>query len=271
MVGEEIITPEAIVTFAVKVRIDLPGTATASTSGPASPASPLDNVVGHDKEDLFKEDDFALDLDAESLSQDSKKGPSAAAAAAAAAAQLGQPAHAPFYPHEKRPVYWVVLANTRSNRNVTAPVRITDFLEKGKTTAEKVIRMQFQAPAVGKYQLALFVVCDSWSGTDTLKEIKLNVEPASRITQVESDDDISEDEGSFGAMMREARGQLEAKQAKKKQVRKRPAATAKANDGGKPAATKAAPTAAKGKAKVSDSEVTDSDSDVSSDSDSDSE
>jgi len=143
VIGEKIITPGATVTFALSVRF-------ATTSVKA-------------EEDLFATNDFELDLD------DEKLDPSAAKKGAAN--NLHVPAHAPYYPSEKSPVWWVLLGNAEQNRMATPPVRITD-LQEGKV---KIVRMQLQAPDVGEYDLHAYVLCDSWVGCSEDCEVKVNL------------------------------------------------------------------------------------------------
>jgi translocation protein SEC63 len=61
----------------------------------------------------------------------------------------------------------------------------------------QTMKMQFQAPPqVGNFPFVLYVVCDSYLGFDTAREITLQVEDVAKAAALAADDEISEpDEG----------------------------------------------------------------------------
>ncbi|KAJ3035523.1 secretory subunit [Rhizophlyctis rosea] len=98
--------------------------------------------------------------------------------------------HAPFYPAEKKPSWWVMMGDIRQNRLITAGK--TNDLSPGN---DATVRLQFQAPPrPGSWQFQIFVKSDSYLGCDGMTEVKLNVSPPEAAPLIEEDDDISEPE-----------------------------------------------------------------------------
>ncbi|KAI8815603.1 Sec63 Brl domain-containing protein [Fimicolochytrium jonesii] len=97
-------------------------------------------------------------------------------------------AHAPYYPTEKRPVWWIYFGDMNQNRLITV-AKVNDLIK------EKVVRLQFQAPPrPGSWDFQVFVKSDSHVGCDALCELKLVVQPPEAAPLIEEDDDISEPE-----------------------------------------------------------------------------
>jgi translocation protein SEC63 len=74
------------------------------------------------------------------------------------------------------------------------------FDESGNPTFKmQTLKMQFQAPPqVGKFPFVLYVVCDSYLGFDTSREITLQVEDVAKAAALAAEDEISEpDEGKL--------------------------------------------------------------------------
>ncbi|KND05036.1 uncharacterized protein SPPG_00716 [Spizellomyces punctatus DAOM BR117] len=109
--------------------------------------------------------------------------------------------HAPYFPAEKRPVWWVYFGDMKQNRLITIG-KVSDLIN------EKTIRLQFQAPPrPGQWAFQVFVKSDSHIGCDALCELKLVVEPPEAAPLQEEEDDISEPEDdSIAGQMQQMRG-----------------------------------------------------------------
>lgn len=71
------------------------------------------------------------------------------------------PAHAPYFPEEKRPVWWVLLGDSRNGRLITM-TKVVLTKEKDATA-----RLQFQAPPnSGRWVFQVNVKTDAFSGCD---------------------------------------------------------------------------------------------------------
>ena len=72
---------------------------------------------------------------------------------------------------DKKPFWWVILAEPRMNNFICAPVRLHDLV------TSKVAKMQFVAPSrEGTYQFVLYVKSDSYIGVDLRQEVKVMIE-----------------------------------------------------------------------------------------------
>ncbi|KAF9438192.1 secretory subunit [Entomortierella beljakovae] len=178
--GDDIITPGSLCTFILKVCAVTPG-------------DPIDE--GFESSKSAKDDVNALfegEVDSEEDEDGNIKTKKQAKVTAPAT-------HAPYFPGEKKPYWWVVLGDHKNNRIVVAPTKVTDI-----TSTPKTIRIQFQAPPrPGQYYFNLFVKSDSILGSDVTKDMTLNVLDASELPpEPEADDDISEpDEDSIAGQM----------------------------------------------------------------------
>ncbi|KAI8361337.1 Sec63 Brl domain-containing protein [Mortierella sp. GBAus27b] len=163
--GDNIITPGSLCTFILKVR-----------------ASAKDSA-----DDLF-EGEVDSDED-EDGNLKTKKEPTV----------VVPPVHAPYFPGDKKPFWWIVLGDRKNNRIVVSPTKVTDI---GPTP--KTIRIQFQSPPrPGEYSFYLFIKSDSILGSDAVEEMHLKVLDVSELpSEPEIDDDISEpDEDSIAGQM----------------------------------------------------------------------
>ncbi|KAG0213313.1 secretory subunit [Mortierella sp. NVP41] len=178
--GDNIITPGSLCTFILKV----------SAVAPGQEVEEEDNVVKSAKDDvdaLFEGvEDSEEDEDGNIKPKKEDKTPAPAV-------------HAPYFPSEKKPFWWIVLGDHKNNRIVVAPTKITDVMSKPKT-----IRIQFQSPPrPGQYSFNLFIKSDSTLGADILQDMTLTVLDASQLPpEPEVDDEISEpDEDSIAGQM----------------------------------------------------------------------
>ncbi|KAJ3335732.1 secretory subunit, partial [Gonapodya sp. JEL0774] len=118
-----------------------------------------------------------------------------------------EPVHAPFYPAEKRPGWWIVFGFRGANNQIPLLTvsKVTDVVE-GKP---KVVKIQFRAPPkVGVYQFVMWIKSDSWVGADVFKDVKLVVQEPLPDLDDPDDDDISEPDedtlaGAFTAAKKE--------------------------------------------------------------------
>ncbi|KAL7750047.1 secretory subunit [Sorochytrium milnesiophthora] len=110
--------------------------------------------------------------------------------------------HAPRFPNAKRPFWWVFIGNVMNNRVINAS-KVTDLAEK------KTIRIQFQAPQQqGVFPFSVFIKSDTWIGADMRLDIQMKVEEPKPGTQADEEDDISEpEEDSIAGQMAMLRGQ----------------------------------------------------------------
>ncbi|RKP03846.1 hypothetical protein CXG81DRAFT_9027 [Caulochytrium protostelioides] len=96
------------------------------------------------------------------------------------------PAHAPYFTGEKRPSWWIVLADIVNNRMICIG-KVTD------TGDIKKARLLFQAPRdAGRYKFQVLAMSDMYCGIDHIVDTVLVVQDASVAPEIESEDDISE-------------------------------------------------------------------------------
>ncbi|KAG0324408.1 secretory subunit [Dissophora globulifera] len=176
--GDNIITPGSLCTFILKV----------------SAVSPGDPVV----EEESKSDKEGVDalFEGEVDSEEDEDGNIKPRKESKA---IAPSVHAPKFPGEKKPYWWIVLGDQKNNRIVVAPTKVTDV-----TSTPKTIRIQFQSPPrAGEYSFNLFIKSDSILGSDILQDMTLTVLDASELPpEPELDDDISEpDEDSIAGQM----------------------------------------------------------------------
>ncbi|EGC38998.1 DEAD/DEAH box helicase [Dictyostelium purpureum] len=85
--------------------------------------------------------------------------------------------NAPFYPKEKIGGWWVLVGDSKTNQ-LHAIKRIT-FTKKTK------VKLDFATPSVGKHNLTLYLISDSYNGCDQEHDLKLNILPA----EIDEDDE----------------------------------------------------------------------------------
>lgn len=112
--------------------------------------------------------------------------------------------HAPYYPGEKKPCWWIFLGDPKVNRILVPHKKVTDVVD------EETVKISFPGPPKpGVYTFSLFVKSDSYVGTDILQDIKLKVQDPSDLPEEEEvDDSISEpEEDSIAGQMKLMREQ----------------------------------------------------------------
>ncbi|CAO3675952.1 unnamed protein product [Umbelopsis vinacea] len=184
--GDTILTVGAIVTFVLKLQNGVVvGVDQVKTNGKAT-----------EKEVLVEdEDDEALDavdaiIGGKKEIKESEE-------------RIGA-AHAPYFPGEKKPFWWIYLGDPKVNRIIVPPQKVTDIVTK------QTIRIQFPGPPkAGTYTFSYYVRSDSFIGTDLRQDIKLIIqEPSDLPPEDDIDDTISEpDEDSIAGQMKLMREQ----------------------------------------------------------------
>jgi len=184
--GDNILTVGAIVTFVLKLQngvvVDVEK---VKTNGKAAAKEEIDE----------DDDDEALDavdaiIDGKKQIKESEE-------------RIGA-AHAPYFPIEKKPFWWIYLGDPKVNRIIVPPQKVTDIVTK------KTIRIQFPGPPkAGTYTFSYYVRSDSFIGTDLRQDIKLVIhEPSALPPEDDIDDTISEpDEDSIAGQMKLMREQ----------------------------------------------------------------
>ncbi|CAG8601661.1 18742_t:CDS:10 [Dentiscutata erythropus] len=112
--------------------------------------------------------------------------------------------HAPYLSKDKKPYWWIFMADDKRDRIIIEPTKITDIV----TT--KTFKFQFPAPREpGLYTYIAYIKSDSYMGTDIRKELRLDVKDLSALPpENEIDDDISEpEEDSLAGQLKLAREQ----------------------------------------------------------------
>ncbi|KAF7309615.1 J domain-containing protein [Mycena indigotica] len=194
VIGERIITPSSIVYLVVKLRVVPPG----------SPEPPK-------QEELEPDQAKRLNRAAEEREQaflNSKR--------EAEDLQAGQVfsggAHAPFWPGTRKPHWWIVLADDKSNRIVVPSVKITDvpFRRSGDSTDFRSYKIQFQAPnTTGSLTWRVYVVSDSFVGEESSQDIVMKIDDVSALNADEQgeEDEISDpEEDTIAGQMAMMRG-----------------------------------------------------------------
>ncbi|EED84394.1 predicted protein [Postia placenta Mad-698-R] len=182
VLGERYITPSAFISFVLKARIP-------SYSG-VKPVSDVE--ADHKAEDTREQDFLAGKGDVETLlSGETSSGW----------------AHAPFWPSNRKPSWWVLLADVRTNKLVVPPMKIAD-VPIGSNY--RMYKMQFQGPpATGTFHWRVHVVSDTFVGEEVTRDVMWKVDDVSVLNTDDqnSDDDISEpEEDSLAGQMALMRG-----------------------------------------------------------------
>ncbi|PPQ88725.1 hypothetical protein CVT25_009671 [Psilocybe cyanescens] len=191
VIGERIVTPSSIIYLLVKLRISPPGT---------TPSTSTELTVDETKKAVQVEEEtdekfLASRLDAEELPSSKTN---------------GGVAHAPFWPRTRKPSWWIVLADDKSNRVVVPPMKISDipYSQPGADRDYRAYKIQFQGPPnTGLFTWKVYIVSDTFVGEEVTSEISLKIEDPPAVEDQPSDDEISEpDEDSIAGQMAVMRG-----------------------------------------------------------------
>ena len=195
VMGERFVTTGSLVQFVVKARVIPPGSA---------------NVPEVNELDLEDIDPDEGDLDA-ILGRKSPQNAKAkvlegdASTSTDAEKPLQPPlAYAPYFPRDHSPRWHVFLSDSKLNKVAVPPFTMTTFNkplldDNGNPTFNvQTFKMQFQAPPqAGSYPFVMHLVCDSYIGMDSKREVVLKVEDSAKaVAMNDEEDEISEpDEG----------------------------------------------------------------------------
>ncbi|KAI0938903.1 hypothetical protein AcW1_004093 [Taiwanofungus camphoratus] len=179
VLGERYITPSSIVYLVVKLRLLSP-----STDKVADEQAPRANE-NRDNEFL------ASRKDAEAVPQGEVS---------------NIWAHAPYWPANRKPGWWIVLTDVKTSRIMVAPMRVTD-IPVGQDYRSFKVQMQ-APPNPSVIACKLYVISDTFVGEEVSKDIKMKVDDASILNvEEQDDDDISEpEEDSLAGQMALMRG-----------------------------------------------------------------
>lgn len=200
VMGERFITTGSLVQFVVKARVIPPGTVNI----PEVNESDLEDVDPDegDLDALLGRKPSARSKQAKLLEGDVANPPDSD--------QPLQPplAYAPYFPRDHSPRWHVFLSDSKLGKVAVPPFTMTTFNkpltdDNGNPTFNvQTFKMQFQAPPqAGKYPFVMHLVCDSYIGMDSKKEVVLEVEDSAKAVAMDNaEDDISEpDEGKSSA------------------------------------------------------------------------
>ncbi|KAH7101122.1 hypothetical protein BKA62DRAFT_743479 [Auriculariales sp. MPI-PUGE-AT-0066] len=164
VIAEKSVTPSAIMQLVFKLRI-APPLAKASDK-------PVAEKETAEEEDAIDQKFIAGKKDAEDL---------------APGVQRSGWAHAPFWPGNRKPSWWAVLADVRTGKVVVPPMRFTD---------------------IGLFPWRLLIFSDTYVGEDVGRDLPLRIEPVSQEAAEEvREDEISDpDEDTLAGQMAAMRG-----------------------------------------------------------------
>ncbi|CAE6422386.1 unnamed protein product [Rhizoctonia solani] len=130
-------------------------------------------------------------------------------------AEVTKYAHAPHWPENRKPSWWVMICNQPGDKVIFGPQKFTDVPEasgvtSGVSAKGRLYKLQFQSPPqVGTYAFRAVFVSDTFVGDDLAMDLSLTVEDVSALTTEEAgaEDEISEpDEDTLAGQMAAMRG-----------------------------------------------------------------
>ncbi|KAG7096479.1 hypothetical protein E1B28_003910 [Marasmius oreades] len=193
VIGERIVTPSSIVYLVVKLRISPPNLVRDN-----KPDLTAEQVKKNIKVNEERDNKFLMDKkDAEDIDEKNVVGY----------------AHAPYWPANRRPGWWLVLADDKTARIVVPPMKITN-VPYANPNAEnerdyRSYKIQFQAPSgTGSFTWKIYLISDTFVGEEVSKTITLQIEDVSALEADEpAEDDISDpEEDSLAGQMAAMRG-----------------------------------------------------------------
>ncbi|EJF63141.1 translocation protein sec63 [Dichomitus squalens LYAD-421 SS1] len=187
VIGERFVTPSSFVHLVVKLRVD-----------------PLDKdgkpvpIPKQDKENEKRDNEFLLSKkDAEDLPNGD---------------YASQYAHTPYWPANRKPSWWIVLADVKSNKVVVPPIKVTDVpvADTQRGIDYRAYKIQFQAPQnVGLFTWKVIVLNDTFVGDEASRDVVLKIDDPSVLNadDANDEDDISDpEEDSLAGQMALMRG-----------------------------------------------------------------
>ncbi|KAJ8085815.1 secretory subunit [Marasmius tenuissimus] len=193
VIGERVIVPSSIVYLVVKLRITPP-----NHKRNDKPELTADQVKKSIKANDEKDNEFLLDKkDAETVDE----------------AHVAGYAHAPYWPGNRRPGWWLLLADDKSSRVVVPPMKITHVPYANSDAPNerdyRSYKIQFQAPnGPGLFTWKIYLISDTFVGEEVSRTMTLKIDDASALdTQDAPEDEISDpEEDSLAGQMAAMRG-----------------------------------------------------------------
>jgi len=193
VVEERIVTPGSIVFLVVKLRVSPPDSSSSEEKDVG-----VDETKRLIKFNEDKDREFLLGKDSVEPISDSPT--------------FDQWAHAPYWPAYRKPSWWVLLADDKTQRVIVPPMKVTDvpLSRLGADRNYRSYKMQFQAPqSVGLFTWKLYIVSDTFVGEEVTRSINLKIDDVSALNadEQDSEDEISEpDEDTLAGQMAAMRG-----------------------------------------------------------------
>ncbi|GAA6063020.1 hypothetical protein JCM10212_001799 [Sporobolomyces blumeae] len=186
--GEKIVTPGAIVSFTLKLRLTPPG------KNPTRPE--ILDITGKEGagSEIEGEEQSINELIGRRNQEEDGVVPTPVA-------------HAPHFAKNRKPTWYIFVGDHKLNRVFVAPNKFTD-MDMGDSTI-RTVRMNFQAPpGPGLYTFQVYVMSDSFVGTDAQKDMRMQVQAPEAEAESDVEDDISEpDEDSLAGQLAMMKGQ----------------------------------------------------------------
>lgn len=185
VIGERIVTPLSIVYLVVKLRITPP-----TGSSPAKTEKSEATIPARDR----AEEEF---LSSRKETEDMPEGTSDAGWA-----------HAPLWPVNRKPSWWIVLADPKIGKVIVPPTKITDIPLANSNVKKdyRAYKLQFQAPQQAQvFDWKLYIISDTFVGEEFVKNITLNIEEAKQ-EDLEEDEISDPEEDSLAGQMAMMRG-----------------------------------------------------------------
>ncbi|CAE6508966.1 unnamed protein product [Rhizoctonia solani] len=129
--------------------------------------------------------------------------------------ELTKFAHAPHWPENRKPSWWVMICNQAGDKVIFGPQKFSDVPEVSGSTSGvgakgRLYKLQFQSPPqVGTYAFRAVFVSDTFVNDDLAMDLSLTVEDVSALTTEEAgaEDEISDpDEDTLAGQMAAMRG-----------------------------------------------------------------
>jgi len=204
VIGERIITPGAIVQLIFKLRLTSP--LESSSDDREESAVPFLSRKPEESDIDFEKRRAKAADERESSFLSSKK-------EAEEGSVNDQLAHAPYWPEDRKPGWWVMIGDQKVNKIIVPPIRVTDVPYCDPTNdfkADRLYKLQFQAPTqVSSYGFQVHFVSDSFLWDDIRRNVTLEVEDFSALSVDEQGavDEISDpDEDTIAGQMEALRG-----------------------------------------------------------------
>lgn len=182
--GESVISPDSLVTFVLKLKAVKYGG--ESNDAPSSPLFSKKSDEKENKHETKKQNEIVANYDSDNSDDESSKNSSKLTKLLSGVylENRNVPVHCPYFPSDglssskKRPVYLVWLANPRNNRIVGNPIQVHNLVPRfyDEDPSVKTVKFRFQAPPqTGNFTFTVFVMSDSYIGSDLKREVKLSV------------------------------------------------------------------------------------------------